>query len=141
MVKSRKYSYPIKEVIMTKFITGHKIESTLCVWPACLVEKSQYEEFSDFLKNTVCGGAEDIEFLPITGLVSNDRNPDGSLREDFFFEVRGDIGPFIIPRIGLGVKWYEDYVANNPGLTYQVDGETVSVRDLTEGYLDEEVCY
>lgn len=119
---------------MAKFITGHEIKSTLCVWPACLVEDTQYGEFVDFLKNTVCGGAEDIEFIPITSLTSNDHTPDGDFRVDFFFEVRGNINPFIFPRMQLGVKWYEDFVTNNPRVTYQVDEETVSVRDLTEGY-------
>lgn len=93
-------------------------EGVLCVWPATIIEESQYPDFIEFVQDI----QEGIEVIPLKTLVTTEG------REDFFFEVRGTLGAFILQRIPLGIKWFEDF--REWGAVYKIDDKTVKVEDL-----------
>lgn len=95
-------------------------------WEGCLVRPDQYEDFKAFIEGE---SKTPIEVIPLAQLESDvvicgDNGVDENC-QDFFFEIRGDIGGIVIPRLSIGFRWFEDVLANNPSRKYLVDGEWV----------------
>jgi len=90
----------------------------LCVWPATVVGKESIKELEDFFKETM-----DVRVKYKTEVLTNpdldgDGNevPDTGGRNDLFFYVHDDdIGKFAVPRLSMGIRWYEDVVSYNDG--------------------------
>ena len=90
----------------------------LCVWPATVVGKENIKELEDFFKDDM-----GVRIKYKTEVLTNpdldeDGNeiPDTGGRNDLFFYVHDDdIGKFAIPRLSMGIRWYEDVVSYNDG--------------------------
>ena len=90
----------------------------LCVWPATVVGKDDVKDLEDFFKKEM-----DVRIKYKTEVLTNpdlDGNgnevPDTGGRNDLFFYVHDDdIGKFAVPRLSMGIRWYEDVVSYNDG--------------------------
>ena len=90
----------------------------LCVWPATVVGKDDVKSLEDFFKDEM-----DVRVKYKTEVLTNpdlDGNgnevPDTGGRNDLFFYVHDDdIGKFAVPRLSMGIRWYEDVVSYNDG--------------------------
>ena len=90
----------------------------LCVWPATVVGKDDVKDLEDFFKKEM-----DVRVKYKTEVLTNpdlDENgnevPDTGGRNDLFFYVHDDdIGKFAVPRLSMGIRWYEDVVSYNDG--------------------------
>ena len=90
----------------------------LCVWPATVVGKDDVKDLEDFFKEEM-----DVRVKYKTEVLTNpdldeDGNevPDTGGRNDLFFYVHDDdIGKFAVPRLSMGIRWYEDVVSYNDG--------------------------
>lgn len=115
---------------MNKFL-NNEISGVLCVWQGCLVKKDQYDDFKAFIEGE---SKTPIEVIPLGQFESNVEicgdHGVGENSQDFFFEIRGDIGGIVIPRLSIGFKWFDDVVANNPDLQYLVNGEWVNAGEM-----------
>ncbi len=87
----------------------------LCVWPGTVLGDSTPQELESFfleeMKTRIKFHAE-VKTLP-----DIDRGipvPDTGGRNDLFFYVHSeDIGNFAIPRLRMGIRWWEDVVGYN----------------------------
>lgn len=88
----------------------------LCVWEGTLVGKEEIKSFEKFFKDemgTRVKYVEEIETLPTPG------EPNTGGRNDVFFYVHDDdIMKFSIPRLSLGIRWWEDVLGNGNGELY-----------------------
>ena len=90
----------------------------LCVWPATVVGKDDVKDLEDFFKKEM-----DVRVKYKTEVLTNpDLDEDGNEvpetggRNDLFFYVHDDdIGKFAVPRLSMGIRWYEDVVSYNDG--------------------------
>lgn len=87
----------------------------LCVWPGVIVGQDKVDEFESFFKNEFNAR---VKYL--TEIKTNpDRDkrgnsiPDTGGRNDIFFYVHNDdIGHFAVPRLAIGIRWWEDVLGN-----------------------------
>ena len=95
----------------------------LCVWPGVVVgdSKKVQEDFVKFFKDelgvTVKYEAE-IKTLPDPGDLGMKT---GGRNDVFFYIADGDIGKFAVPRLGMGIRWYEDVLGNGGGKLYPTE--------------------
>lgn len=119
-----------------KFINGQEIKGVLCVWEGCLVDLDQYEDFKEFLEGE---SSTPISVNCLSQFESNMVNPNGSNRQDFFFEIDGDLAGIVIPRLSIGFRWFEDVVNDNPDLAYFANEELVPASQMFDGYEESEI--
>ena len=93
----------------------------LCVWPATILKQDQEKDFIQFML---------IEFkarikLAEVVLTLPDMDKEGCAvegtggRPDIFFYVHDeDISKFSIPRLSVGIRWWEDVLGNGGGKLY-----------------------
>jgi len=91
----------------------------LCVWPATVIGKDQVANFEKFmLKEMKVRVKYDSE--QITNPDPEDSSTGG--RNDAFFYVhKDDVGKFAIPRLSMGIRWWEDVLLNNNEYLYSED--------------------
>lgn len=87
----------------------------LCVWPGTVLGDSTPKDFEDFFLNEMGVRVKyhtEVETLPD---VENDKAvPDTGGRNDLFFFVHSeDIPKFAIPRLQMGIRWWEDVIVYN----------------------------
>jgi hypothetical protein len=88
----------------------------LCVWPGTILENSTPAEFEEFFlkeMNTRVKYHTEVKTLP-------DIDENGEIvadtggRNDLFFYVHTeDIAHFAVPRLQIGIRWWEDVVGYN----------------------------
>jgi hypothetical protein len=90
----------------------------LCVWPGVIVGSTpqEQEELVKFMKNEMGVRVKyhtEVQTLP-------DLNPSGKAipetggRNDLFFFVHDeDVSKFAVPRLHLGIRWWEDVIVYN----------------------------
>jgi hypothetical protein len=88
----------------------------LCVWPGTIVGTDNIEDFEQFFKGEMDVRVKyhtEVETLP--DLDENKQPiPDTGGRNDAFFYVHSDdIPKFAIPRLSMGIRWWEDVVKYN----------------------------
>lgn len=92
----------------------------LCVWPGTLLGDNTVQDFENFFKEKgfTVKFAEEVVTLP-------DRTPYGEVvegtggRHDLFFYIASsDILQFAVPRLGMGIRWWEDVIGNGGGKIY-----------------------
>lgn len=88
----------------------------LCVWPGTVFGDSTPEDlekfFLDEMKTRIKYHTQ-VETLPDLD-ESGKAIPDTGGRNDLFFYVHSeDIGHFAIPRLQMGIRWWEDVVGYN----------------------------
>lgn len=90
--------------------------SQVCVWEGTLVGKEEVENFEKWLQDEfgVRGKyCEEVETLP----TPNEEGTGG--RNDLFFRVHDeDIQKFAVPRLVVGIRWWEDVLGNGNGVLY-----------------------
>jgi len=79
------------------------------------------EDFINFFKDDMNTRVELIETVVTDPDIDSDGNivPETGGRHDVFFRVHDeDIMRFAIPRLTMGIKWWEDVVGNNSHTVY-----------------------
>ena len=90
----------------------------LCVWPATVVGKDDVKDLEDFFKDEMGVRVKYKTEVLTNPDLDDDGNevPDTGGRNDLFFYVHDDdIGKFAVPRLSMGIRWYEDVVSYNDG--------------------------
>jgi len=79
----------------------------LCVWPGTLVG-DKIKKFESFMLEhfgTRVKYAEEVKTLPGDG-------GEGGRNDLFFYVYKDDVGKFAIPRLQVGIRWWEDVLNN-----------------------------
>ena len=85
----------------------------LCVWSGLLLEESEIQDFVKFFQEDM-----GVRVKYKTTLVTNpdldakgNPEPDTGGRRDVFFYIHDeDVQKFAVPRISLGIRWWEDVI-------------------------------
>ena len=94
----------------------------LCVWPGVVVgdSKKVQEDFIKFFKDEM--GVEVKYETEVKTLPDNPGCTETGGRNDIFFYIADDdIGKFAIPRLNMGIRWYEDVLSNGGGDIYPTE--------------------
>ena len=104
---------------MARSLTIHRDKkwNQLCVLQGCLMPKGGVKELVEFFKNDM--GVE-IKFeTEVKTLPDKPGCTETGDRNDIFFYIADDdIGKFAVPRLSMGVKWWEDVLGNGNGKLY-----------------------
>ena len=88
----------------------------LCVWEGTVVGKDQVSDFEKWIQDEFGVRAkyrEEVLTLP----TPNEKGTGG--RNDLFFHVHDeDIQKFAVPRLMVGIRWWEDVLGNGNGVLY-----------------------
>jgi hypothetical protein len=88
----------------------------LCVWPGTVLGDSTPADLEKFFLeelNTRVKYHTEVKTLPDLD-ESGNSVPETGGRTDLFFYVHSeDIGHFAVPRLGMGIRWWEDVVGYN----------------------------
>ncbi len=88
----------------------------LCVWPGTVLGDSTPADLEKFFLeelNTRVKYHTEVKTLPDLD-ESGNAVPETGGRTDLFFYVHSeDIGHFAVPRLGMGIRWWEDVVGYN----------------------------
>lgn len=87
----------------------------LCVWPGTVLGDSTPKDLEDFFLNEMGVRVKyhtEVETLP--DVENGKAVPDTGGRNDLFFFVHSeDITKFAIPRLQMGIRWWEDVIVYN----------------------------
>jgi len=88
----------------------------LCVWPGVIVGQEEKEDFERYMLdafNTRAKYHTEVQTLPDLD-ESGNPVPDTGGRNDLFFYVHPeDVANFAVPRLKMGIRWWEDTVGYN----------------------------
>jgi hypothetical protein len=86
----------------------------VCVWPGTVLGADNVAEFEQFFKDEMGTRVQYLEEILTYPDIKDGMIVDGTGgRNDLFFAVHDeDIGKFAIPRLTMGIRWYEDVVDN-----------------------------
>ena len=85
----------------------------LCIWPSTQLGDSTPEDFEDWFRNM----GFRVRFMEEVITLPGQGGPGG--RCDLFFYIHSDdISKFAIPRIEMGIRWWEDVILNKNHLIY-----------------------
>jgi hypothetical protein len=88
----------------------------VCVWPGTVVGEGNKKDFEDWAQEEFgvrVMYCEEIETLPTPGVEGTGG------RNDLFFRVHTeDIGKFAVPRLAIGIRWWEDVLGNGDSVLY-----------------------
>ena len=86
----------------------------LCVLQGCLMPEGGAKELEKFFKDEM--GVR-VKFENQVKTLPDETGPGG--RNDLFFYIHDDdIGKFAVPRLSMGIRWYEDVLGNGGGKLY-----------------------
>ncbi len=88
----------------------------LCVWPGCVLGESTPAEFEKFFldeMNTRVKYHTEVETLPDLDKAGNPVPESGGRNDLFFYVHTDDLGHFAVPRLKMGIRWWEDVVGYN----------------------------
>ena len=91
----------------------------LCVWPGTVVgdSKKVQEDFVKFFKDEL---GVTVKYETEVKTLPDETGPGG--RNDLFFYIADDdIGKFAVPRLQMGIRWYEDVLGNGGGKLYPTE--------------------
>ena len=88
----------------------------LCVWPGTELGDSSPQDLEDFFLQEL--GTRVKFHAEVKTLPDLDKNgnpdPETGGRADLFFHVHSeDVGKFAVPRLEMGIRWWEDVVGYN----------------------------
>jgi len=79
------------------------------VWPACIIESHQVEEMIEFLKKELYN----TDFIYLGQITTTPgQDGEGGRTDQFIAFPNKDSGYLAVRRIGLGMRWVEDYISN-----------------------------
>ena len=95
----------------------------LCVWPGTVVgdNKKVQEDFVKFFKDELGVTVKyetEVKTLPAPGDLGMNT---GGRNDIFFYIADDDIGKFAVPRLQMGIRWYEDVLSNGGGKLYPTE--------------------
>ena len=95
----------------------------LCVWPGTVVgdSKKVQEDFVKFFKDELGVTVKyetKVKTLPDPGDLGMKT---GGRNDLFFYIADDDIGKFAVPRLQMGIRWYEDVLGNGGGKLYPTE--------------------
>ena len=95
----------------------------LCVWPGTVVgdSKKVQEDFVKFFKDELGVTVKyetEVKTLPDPGDLGMKT---GGRNDLFFYIADDDIMKFAIPRLNMGIRWYEDVLGNGGGDLYPTE--------------------
>ena len=91
----------------------------LCVWPGVVVgdSKKVQEDFVKFFKDEL---GVTVKYETEVKTLADETGPGG--RNDLFFYIADDdVMKFAIPRLQMGIRWYEDVLSNGGGKLYPTE--------------------
>ena len=89
----------------------------LCVLEGTLFPEGGVKEFHKFFKDEM--GVR-VKFENQVKTLPDEIGPGG--RNDLFFYIHDDdIGKFAVPRLSMGIKWWEDVLGNGQGKLYPTE--------------------
>ena len=91
----------------------------LCVWPGTVVgdSKKVQEDFVKFFKDEL---GVTVKYETEVKTLPDETGPGG--RNDLFFYIADDdISKFAVPRLSMGIRWYEDVLGNGGGKLYPTE--------------------
>lgn len=91
----------------------------LCVWPGTILDDVSIKEFENWFK----GRGFRIRFCEVVvtlpDVVDGKKVKGTGGRHDVFFYIHDDdILKFSLPRLGMGIRWWEDVLDNGDGCIY-----------------------
>ena len=91
----------------------------LCVWPGTVVgdNKKVQEDFVKFFKDEL---GVTVKYETEVKTLPDESGPGG--RNDLFFYIADDdIMKFAVPRLSMGIKWWEDVLGNGGSKLYPTE--------------------
>ena len=86
----------------------------LCVLQGCLMPKGGAKELESFFKDEM---GVTIKYETEVKTLPDETGPGG--RNDLFFYIADDdISKFAVPRLSMGIRWWEDVLGNGGGNLY-----------------------
>ena len=92
----------------------------LCVMQGCLMPKGGAKELETFFKDEMGVTVKfetEVKTLPDTPGCTET----GGRNDVFFYIADDDIGKFAVPRLSMGIRWYEDVLSNGGGKLYPTE--------------------
>ena len=94
----------------------------LCVWPGTVVgdNKKVQEDFVKFFKDELGVTVKfetEVKTLPDTPGCTET----GGRNDVFFYIADDDVMKFAVPRLSMGIRWYEDVLGNGGGKLYPTE--------------------
>ena len=89
----------------------------LCVMQGCLMPKGGAKELEAFFKDEMGVTVKfetQVKTLP-------DETGEGGRNDLFFYIADNDIGKFAVPRLNMGIRWYEDVLGNGGSKLYPTE--------------------
>ena len=106
----------------------------ICVWPACTLGDSSAIEFEQFVMNEFkvrVKYLEEIETLPDLDDYGNPV-PETGDRIDLLFAIHtDDVGVFALPRLSIGIRWWEDVLASHNNSSHLYSDELKEKYQVT----------
>ena len=95
----------------------------LCVMEGTLFPEGGVDEFHKFFEDEMGVRVKfenQVKTLP--DMKDGESVPETGDRNDLFFYIHDDdIGKFSVPRLSMGIKWWEDVLGNGNGKLYDED--------------------
>jgi hypothetical protein len=88
----------------------------LCVWSATIVGKEEIKNFEQFFLDSLGVSVKyecEIKTLPEVDSNGNAICDTGDRNDTFFYIHDKDIQKFAIPRLKMGIRWWEDVIKYN----------------------------
>ena len=93
----------------------------LCVLQGCLMPKGGTKELESFFKNEMGVTIKfetEVKTLPDPGDLGMKT---GGRNDIFFYIADDDIMKFAVPRLQMGIRWWEDVLGNGNGKLYPTE--------------------
>ena len=92
----------------------------LCVLQGCLMPEGGAKELETFFKNEM-GVTVKFETEVKTLPDKPGCTETGGRNDVFFYIADDDISKFAVPRLSMGIRWYEDVLGNGGGKLYPTE--------------------
>ena len=92
----------------------------LCVLQGCLMPEGGAKELESFFKDEMGVTVKfetEVKTLPDTPECTET----GGRNDVFFYIADDDISKFAVPRLSMGIRWYEDVLGNGGGKLYPTE--------------------
>lgn len=93
----------------------------LCVWYGTVVGKKEIKAFERYFKEELGFRVKyvtEVETLPDLDKNGQPVEETGGRNDCFFFIHSDDVGKFAVPRLSMGIRWWEDVLGNGNGYLY-----------------------
>ena len=93
----------------------------LCVWEGTVVGPNKIKEFEDWILGefkTRIKYSEEIKTKPDMDDNNNPVPKTGERNDLFFYCHYEDLSKFAVPRLSVGIRWWEDVLGNGNGKLY-----------------------